>query len=132
MSCGILNLFMLSVVPAPYLLLNPVNPPRLSDQLTLECNATVVRGITSTLDFMWTRIDDDSEMIVQTVIGANTTGDSLVYTDTYTTPMTLRESDVGVVYICTVLLEQIIVNDFNITLDTFISEYTYNLHFMYI
>ena len=125
-NCGILKIHMRnSVVPNPDLSLNPVNPPRLSDQLTMECSATVVRGITSTLDFMWIRIDDDREMIVQNVTEANTTGDSLVYTDTYTTPMALRESDIGVLYLCTVLLNSDQGNtvDLNISLDTSISKY---------
>ena len=121
-------MFILSVVPTPTLSLNPVNPPTLSDQLILECNATAMRGITSTLDFMWIRTDDDSEMIVQNVTGANTTGDSLVYTDTYTTPMVLMEGDIGVVYVCMITLnakQQPITNELNITLDTSISKYMY-------
>ena len=126
-----LNLFILSVVPTPDLSLNHVNPPILSDQLTLECSATVVRGITSTLDFMWIRIDDDSEMMVQNVTRANTTGDSLVYTDIYTTPMALMESDIGVVYVCMITLnaeQQPITNELNITLDTSISKYMYMMY----
>ena len=122
---------MILVVPFPDLSLNPVNPPILSYQLTLECNATAVRGITSRLDFMWIRIDDDSEEIVRTVTGANTTGDSLVYTDTYTTPMALREIDIGVVHLCMISLDaeqETIVNEVNITLDTSISEYMYMMY----
>ena len=121
-----LNLFILSVVPTPELSLNSVNPPTLSDQLILECNATAVRGITSRLDFMWIRTDDDSEMIVQNVTGANTTDDSLVYTDIYTTSMALMESDIGVVYLCMITLntkQPPITKELNITLDTSISEY---------
>ena len=125
-------MFILSVVPTPDLSLNPVNPPTLSDQLILECNATAVRGITSRLDFMWIRTDDDGEMMVQNVTGANTTGDSLVYTDIYTTPMALMESDIGVMYMCTITLnsEPTIMDDLNITLDESISEYmcVYDVH----
>ena len=117
-----------SIVRNPDLSLNPVDPPRLSDRLTLECNATVTRGITSRLDFIWTRTDDGSEVIVQNVTGANTTGDSLVYTDTYTTEMALMESDIGVTYMCTTILNIDVANDpltdeLNITLDTSISKY---------
>ena len=131
--CEILKLCMISVVPTPELSLNPVNPPTLSELLTLECNATAVRGITSRLDFMWTRSDDDGEVIVRNMIGANTTGNSLVYTDTYTTPMALSESDIGVVYLCEISLNdeqgEILTNSLNVTLDTSISKYMY-VHFV--
>ena len=130
LSYGLLKLFILSVVPAPELSLDPVNPPRLSDQLMLQCQATTVRGITSRLDFTWTRIDDDGEEVVhdQTMMGANRTNDSLVYTDTYTTPMALSESDIGIVYLCTISLNsdvggEILTNSLNITLDKSISKH---------
>ena len=123
------ELFTISVVPTPDLSLDPVNPPTLSELLILECNATAVRGITSRLDFMWTRTDGDSEVVVRNVIGANTTGNSLVYTDTYTTPMALSESDIGVVYLCAISLNdeqgEILSDSFNITLDASISKYMY-------
>ena len=128
LSYGLLKLFILSVVPIPELSLDPVNPPRLSDQLMLQCQATTVRGITSRLDFIWTRIDDDGEEVVQTMMGANRTNDSLVYTDTYTTPMALSESDIGTVYLCTISLNsdvggEILTNSLNITLDKSISKH---------
>ena len=127
LSYGSLKLFILSVVPIPVLSLDPVNPPTLSDQLILQCQATAVRGITSRLDFNWIRIDDDSEVVVQTVMGANRTNDSLIYTDTYTIPMALSESDIGTVYLCTISLNndegEVLANSLNITLDESISKY---------
>ena len=131
LSCKILKLCINSLVPAPYLTLVPINPPRLNEQLTMRCNATSVRGIISRLDFTWTRIDDEREEIVQVVEEASRTGDSLVYIDTYTTPMVLNESDIGAVYICTISLndaqENFVLDNFlNITLDTSISKYIYN------
>ena len=127
LSYGLLKLFILSVVPAPELSLDPVNPPRLSDQIMLQCQATTVRGITSRLDFIWTRIDDDGEEVVQTMMGANRTNDSLVYTDTYTTPMALSESDIGTVYFCTISLNndegEVSDNSLNITLNESISKH---------
>ena len=125
LSYGLLKLFILSVVPTPELSLDPVNPPTLSEQLILQCQATSIRGITSRLDFMWTRIDDDGDEVVQIVMGANRTNDSLVYTDTYTIPMALSESDIGTVYFCTISLNndegEILDNSLNITLDESIS-----------
>ena len=136
LSYGLLK-FILSVVPAPELSLDPVNPPTLGEQLILQCQATSIRGITSRLDFVWTRIYDD-EVVVQTVMGANRTNDSLVYTDTYTTPMALSESDIGTVYLCTISLNndvggEILTNSLNITLDTSISKYMYMyVHYLYV
>ena len=129
--------FILSVVPTPHLSLDPVNPPRLSEQLILQCQATTIRGITSRLDFMWTRIDDDGEEVVQTVMGANHTNDSLVYTDIYTTPMALSESDVGTVYFCTISLNdddgEILTNSLNITLDESIGKHMcMYIHYLYV
>ena len=94
----------------------------LSEPLTLECQATVVRGITSRLDFTWVRMDDDSEVVLRTVVGANSTGDSLVYIDSYTTPF-LNESDIGVMYFCMISLNDggltILMDSTNFTLDIF-------------
>ena len=132
-------MFILSVVPTPELSLDPINPPTLSDQLILQYRATSVRGITSRLDFMWTRItDDDGEEVVQTVMGANSTNDSLIYTDTYTTPVALSESDIGTVYLCTISLNndvggEILTNSLNITLDESISKHMcMYVHYLYI
>ena len=107
--------------------LTPVNSPMLSEPLTLECQVIVVRGITSRLDFTWVRMDDDSEVILRTVVGANSTGDSLVYIDSYTTPF-LNESDIGVMYFCMISLNdgrlEILMDSTNFTLDI-LSENTY-------
>ena len=115
------------IVPFPILSLTPVNPPMLSEPLTLECQATVVRGITSRLDFTWVRMNDDSEVVLRTVVGANSTGDSLVYIDSYTTPF-LNESDIDAVYFCVISLNdgglEILMDSTNFTLDI-LSEYTY-------
>ena len=105
----------------------------LSEPLTLECQATVVRGITSRLDFTWTRIDDDSEVVLQTVVGINSTGDSLVYIDSYTTPF-LNESDIDAMYFCIISLYdgllEIVMDSSNFTLDTLFSEDTCNLYML--
>ena len=108
--------------------LTPVNPPILNEPLTLECQVTVVRGITSRLDFRWVRMDNDSEIVVQTVVGANSTSDPQVYIDSYTTPF-LNESDTGAMYFCMISLNdgrlEILMDSTNFTLDTLFSEDTY-------
>ena len=138
LSYGLLKLFILSVVPTPELSLDPVNPPpTLSEQLILQCQAISIRGITSRLDFMWTRIDNDSEVVVQNVTGANSINDSLIYTDTYTTPMALSESDIGTMYLCRISLNndegEVLDNSLNFTLDESISKHMcMYVHYLYI
>ena len=87
----------------------------------MECNATVVRGVTSRLDFTWRRDN-------RTVRTAEGTSNSLMYIDNYTTGM-LNESDIGVVYYCTASLdnEQGTMATVNITLDESISKYTIHI-----
>ena len=134
LSYGLLKLFILSVVLTPELSLDPVNPPTLSEQLILQCQATSIRGITSRLDFMWT---NDDGVVVRTVMGANSTNDSLIYTDTYTTPMALSESDIGTVYLCIISLNndegEVLDNSLNITLNESISKHMcMYVHYLYI
>ena len=125
----------ISLVPFPVLSLTSINSPTLSEPLTLECQATVVRGITSRLDFTWMRVDDDSEVVLRTVVGANNTGDSLVYIDSYTTPF-LNESDIGAMYFCIISINDggldILMDSSNFTLDIFSKDacnsYVYAIH----
>ena len=71
-------------------------------QLTLECNVTTVRGITSSVDIMWSvdgnevdRVNDSSPSII--------TADSMIYSESYTI-MILSTDDEGRVYQCTVVI----------------------------
>jgi len=50
--------------------------------LTLQCNGTIVRGITSRVDIVWR--DGDSEFRRIDNVSSTTMGNSLVYTDSYT------------------------------------------------
>ena len=95
----------------------------------MECNATVVRGVTSRLDFTWR---SDSR-IVRTAEGTRSTVNRLMYIDNYTTGM-LNEGDIGVVYYCTASLdnEQGTMATVNITLDESISKYTIYIACVYI
>ena len=81
--------------------LRNLTTPTLNEQLTMQCEATVTRGVTSPVDIIWSR-NNGTEML-QRVDGANSTlrGDMLVLTDIYTTPV-LTENDNGMMYTCTV------------------------------
>ena len=87
----------------------------------MECNATVVRGVTSRLNFTWS----SDNTTVRTAEGTSSSVNPLIYIDNYTTGI-LNESDIGVVYYCTASLdnEQGTMATVNITLDESISKYT--------
>ena len=52
-SCGIVT--SLCVVPTPSVTVTAPNSQTVGQSLTLECNVTAVRGITSDGDIIWTR-----------------------------------------------------------------------------
>ena len=55
--------------------------------LTLQCDMTSVRGITSRVDIIWRNISNNSaELDRMDNVTANITGDSVVYTYSYTIP----------------------------------------------
>jgi len=76
---------------------------------------TVVRGITSTVDIVWSA--DDMELN-RTVASSATINDSVIYTDLYTIS-SLSTSDEGRIYYCEVVINAstpVMAND-SITLD---------------
>ena len=84
--------------------------------LTLQCNVTTVRGITSSVDIMWS----SGGTVLRTITGTTSTtmGNSLVYTDSYTISR-LNTSDDGNVIECDVVINSdtpVMAND-NLTLN---------------
>ena len=59
------------------------NTQTVGNSLTLTCNVTAVRGITSSVDIIWSRDDREVERM-EGVNVSSTTDNSVVYTDTYT------------------------------------------------
>ena len=81
--------------------LRNLTTPTLNEQLTMQCEATVTRGVTSPVDIIWYR-NNGTEMLRRVDGASNTSrGDMLVFTDNYTTPI-LTEDDNGMMYRCTV------------------------------
>ena len=80
------------VPPTPTVSVTAPNNQTVGQSLTLQCEVTTVRGITSRVDIVWS----SNGTVVRTVPTTGTTAigrnNSLVYTDTYRTP-TLRTSD---------------------------------------
>ena len=68
-------------VPEPNVTLIPPNNPAVGQSLTLQCEVTTVRGITSRVDIVWS----SGGMEVQRTNGttATTMGNSSLYTDSY-------------------------------------------------
>ena len=93
-----------------------------SHSLTLQCEVTTVRGITSRVDIVWS--SDGTELRRINNVSSTTMDNSLVYTDSYTISQ-LSTTDDGRVIQCEVIINtspSVIAND-NITLDV-IGEYT--------
>ena len=94
----------------------PATDHTLGQSLTLQCNATTVRGITSTVDIVWS----SNGTVLRRMNGTtpNTADDSLVYTDSYTISQ-LNTTDDGRVIQCEVVINAspLVTADNNVTLD---------------
>ena len=71
-----------TTVPIPDVTVTPLNNHTVGQSLTLECNVTTVRGITSRVDIIWSSNGRELERM-EGVNVSSTTDNSVVYTDTY-------------------------------------------------
>ena len=114
----IVSNFVSLLVPIPNVEMYTPKNQLVGQSLTLECNGTVVRGITSRVDIVWS--SDGAEL--RRIMGAtpNSTNDnSEVYEDTYDI-LLLSTSDDGKVIECEIVImttPSIIVAAKNIILD---------------
>ena len=69
--------------------------------LTLQCEVTTVRGITSTVDIVWSRGGTELERMNN--VSSTMMGASLVYTDSYNISL-LSTDDEGRAYQCEVVI----------------------------
>ena len=74
--------------------------------LTLQCTTTIVRGITSTVDIIWTTGDTQVRRVTN-VTASSSINSTSVYNDLFITP-SLNISDIGSVYQCEVLVNSIL------------------------
>ena len=88
--------FYFCVVPIPSVTVTAPNSQIVGELLTLECNVTTVRGITSGVYITWSRDVVDLQMTE-----VNITEE--IYTDTYTISQ-LNTTDEGREYQCEVLI----------------------------
>ena len=74
----------------------------LGQSLTLECSVATVRGITSTVDIIWSKNGTDLQSI-EGVSVSSATDNSVLYTDTYNVSQ-LSTIDGGREYQCEVVI----------------------------
>ena len=89
---------LITIVPTPSVTVTAPDTQIVGQPLTLTCNAVTVRGITSNIDIVWRKDDNESRrMEDQEPNTINST--SVVYTNTYTISQ-LNTTDDGGVYEC--------------------------------
>ena len=79
------------------------NTQTVGQSLTLECSVATVRGITSRVDIIWSRDGTELQM-TEGVSVSSTTGNMVMYTDTYTISQ-LTTTDDGREYQCEVVID---------------------------
>ena len=77
------------------------NTQTVGQSLTLQCEVTTVRGITSTVDIVWS--SNGTELERMNGVSSTTMDNSLVYTDSYTISQ-LSTADDGRVIQCEVVI----------------------------
>ena len=76
--------------------------PAVDEPLIVQCNATIVRGITSTVDIIWTTGDTQVRRVNNVTASSNINSVS-VYNDSFIIP-SLDITDIGSVYECEVFI----------------------------
>ena len=125
-TCVLQNfiIFLLSVfylVPTPNVSVTAPNTQTVGQSLTLQCNVTTVRGITSRVDIVWS--SGGTTLRMMNGVSSTTMDNSLVYTDSYTISQ-LSTTDEDRVIQCEVVINaspSVMASD-SITLDV-IGEY---------
>ena len=105
----------MNLVPTPTVSVTAPNIQTVGQSLTLQCEVTTVRGITSRVDIVWSNGGTELERMN---VSSTMMDDSLVYTDSYTIS-SLSTTDEGGVIQCEVIINaspSVMVSD-NITLD---------------
>ena len=84
--------------------------PTIYQPLILQCNATIVRGITSTVDIIWTTGDTQVRRVNNVTASSNINSTS-VYNDSFIIP-SLNISDIGKIYQCEVMINSVSLTTF--------------------
>ena len=95
--------FLCNLVPDPTVLVTALNTQTVCQLLTLQCEVTTVRGITSRVDIVWSSNGTVLRRMNDTT--ATTMYNSLVYTDSYTISQ-LSITDDGRVIQCEAVINE--------------------------
>ena len=111
------------LVPTPTVSVTNVSTQTVGQSLTLQCEVTTVRGITSRVDIVWS--SNGTVLRRMNNVSSTTMDNSLVFTDSYTISQ-LSTTDEGRVIQCTVTINAspLVMNSNNITLNV-TGEYYY-------
>ena len=114
--CTIYLPFKITLVPTPFVNVTALSNQTVGQSLTLQCEVTTVRGITSRVDIVWS--SNGTELERTDGITPTIMDNSLVYTDSYTISQ-LSTTDDGRVIQCEVVIDvsPSVMADDNITLD---------------
>ena len=82
----------LYVVPSPDIIITAGGNHTVGNELTLQCDESVVRGVTSSVDMVW-RSNDGAELERTNDITLTLMGNSLVYTHSYTISQLITTDD---------------------------------------
>ena len=107
-----------TTVPTPNVTVTAPNTQIVGQSLTLQCNGTTVRGITSRVNIVWRNGSNGTELDRTNNVSSTAMDNSLVYTDSYTISQ-LNTTDEGRVIQCEVVINAslpVMAND-SITLD---------------
>ena len=88
-------------VPTPNVSVTAPNTQTVGQSLTLQCNVTTVRGITSTVDIVWS--SNGTELQRMNNVPSTMMSNSLVYTNSYTISQ-VSTTDDGRVIQCEVVI----------------------------
>ena len=99
-------LYVLCIDPIATVEVISTNILTISQPLILQCTATTVRGITSTVDIIWTT-DNTQVRRVNNVTSISNYNSTSLYIDSFIIP-SLNLSDIGSVYECEVLINSIL------------------------
>ena len=89
------------LVPSPNVVVTAPNAQTVGQSLTLQCEVTTVRGITSRVDIVWS--SDGTVLRRMNNVSSTTMSSSLVYTDSYNMSQ-LNTTDDGRVIQCEVVI----------------------------
>ena len=95
------NINIYITVPTPTVSVTAPNTQTVGQSLTLQCEVTTVRGITSRVDIVWS--NGGTELQRMNNVSSTTMGNLLVYTDSYTISQ-LSTTDEGRVIQCEVVI----------------------------